>query len=114
MLYPTRGGDQTRLKAIYVNGVKVTITENLWLALSSLRDAKHPKCLWADAMCINQRDDDEKAMQVPKMASIYQRAVSVIIFLGNHTPYNDLHKRSSLDTVESLTKSYIQQSGKSA
>jgi hypothetical protein len=95
-------GDQKRLKAIFVNDVKVAVAENLWLALSSLRHAQHPKSLWADAICINQQDDDEKALQIPIMGSIYQRARSVIIYLGNHKTYNDHHRRSStLDAVES-------------
>jgi hypothetical protein len=67
-------GDQKRLKAIFVNDVKVAVTEYLWLAFSSLRHAQHPKGLWANAICINQRDDDEKALQIPIMGSIYQRA----------------------------------------
>jgi hypothetical protein len=93
-------GDQTRVKAILVNDIKVTVTENLWLALSSLRDAQHPKSLFADAICINQQDDDEKASQIPIMGSIYQRARSVIIYLGNHKTYNDNHLHAStLDAV---------------
>jgi hypothetical protein len=94
-------GDQKRLKAIFVNDVKVAVTENLWLALSSLRHTQHPRSLWADAICINQRDKVETALQVHIMGSIYQRARSVIIYLGNHKAYNDLHRRSStLDAVE--------------
>lgn len=38
--------------------------------------------IWIDAICINQSDDAEKAMQVGIMGHIYKRAQSVVIWLG--------------------------------
>ena len=35
-----------------------------------------------DAVCINQRDESEKAVQVRMMGSLYSRAEEVIVWLG--------------------------------
>ena len=38
--------------------------------------------LWVDAICINQNDTAERAIQVPLMGSIYADANSVLVWLG--------------------------------
>lgn len=38
--------------------------------------------IWVDAVCINQRDEFEKAMQVRMMGSLYSRAKEVVVWLG--------------------------------
>ena len=38
--------------------------------------------IWVDAVCINQRDELEKAVQVSMMGSLYSRAKEVIVWLG--------------------------------
>jgi hypothetical protein len=38
--------------------------------------------IWADALCINQQDIDEKNSQIPMMGDIYSRASRVIGYLG--------------------------------
>src|SRR5271154_1707381 len=43
------------------------ITPNLELALRSLRRKDRARLLWIDAICINQRDLEERNEQVPKM-----------------------------------------------
>ncbi|KAL1610710.1 hypothetical protein SLS60_002380 [Paraconiothyrium brasiliense] len=92
--------DTTKLKAILIDDVKVAITSNLAAALSSLRHRKEPRRLWVDAICINQQDDEEKARQVANMAAIYQRAQSVVVYLGEHEPYNQLHRFPLTDRVQ--------------
>ncbi|KAL5312856.1 hypothetical protein ACEPPN_019282 [Leptodophora sp. 'Broadleaf-Isolate-01'] len=83
-------GDSKATKAIWVNGVKVQIKENLRQALYHLRHDKEQRVLWTDALCINQAKTDEakreKNKQVPLMAFIYRRAQNVLIWLGNHEP----------------------------
>jgi hypothetical protein len=39
--------------------------------------------LWADTICINQTDDQEKSLQVPLIAKIYGQAEEVLIWLGD-------------------------------
>ncbi|KAI8931887.1 hypothetical protein NX059_010791 [Plenodomus lindquistii] len=56
--------------------------------------ADHPKeCirpkLWVDAVCINQNDPEEKALQIAIMHKIYQQAQRVIVWLGEGTKQTD-------------------------
>ena len=58
------------------------ITENLALALHSLRFKDRVRYLWVDAVCINQNDLMEKSQQVAMMSIIYKSARQVICWLG--------------------------------
>jgi hypothetical protein len=58
------------------------ITANLDAALRKLRYTLETRVIWADAVCINQRDDEEKARQIPLMTSIYHGARRVVAWLG--------------------------------
>jgi hypothetical protein len=40
------------------------------------------KLIWIDQICINQKDDNEKASQVELMANIYKGAKRVSAYLG--------------------------------
>jgi hypothetical protein len=68
------------------------ITENLHDAFQALRKPDQPFRLWADAVCINQSDAQEKSCQVPRMGQIFRHAARVIIWLG----------AGSLEIVEAL------------
>jgi hypothetical protein len=67
---------------ITVNGQEMAIRRNLWHALQHLRKPLGERVLWVDAICINQKDDKEKAMQVQQMGTVYARASTVVIWLG--------------------------------
>ena len=67
---------------IACNGRALSITKSLHNALLCLRDGTKKRLLWADAICINQRDDDEKSFQVRLMRQIYEKAESVAVWLG--------------------------------
>jgi hypothetical protein len=41
--------------------------------------------IWVDAICINQKNADEKAVQVPLMHQIYSHAQSVVVWMGQST-----------------------------
>jgi len=56
---------------ILCNDRVVKISSNLEQALKHLRLADTERVLWADALCINQHDDDEKSEQVKRMTLIY-------------------------------------------
>ncbi|KAI4282890.1 MAG: hypothetical protein L6R38_002584 [Xanthoria sp. 2 TBL-2021] len=58
------------------------IPKSLETALCHLRNPQESRIIWADAICINQQDDDEKTHQVRLMRDIYRRARMVIIWLG--------------------------------
>ena len=79
---------------VEVNGRRMSVTENLSLALRHLRYQYQDRILWIDAICINQDNDKERGHQVRQMASIYKRAERVIIWLGRATSETDLILRS--------------------
>jgi hypothetical protein len=58
------------------------VTHNLYTALRRLRDPDLPRTFWIDAICINQHDLQERALQVTIMARIYAYATSVSVWLG--------------------------------
>ncbi|KAM0282838.1 hypothetical protein ACHAQH_002842 [Verticillium albo-atrum] len=81
-------GDPDETGDVIVNGKRAEFTLNLTGALRQLRESMyHHKTLevlplWADAVCINQEDNDDKSREVPKMCRIYGTAAEVIIWLG--------------------------------
>lgn len=91
-------GDQSVKKySIVVNSHAVPVSENLASALCYLRTPDRPRCIWLDAICINQQDIHEKADQVAIMGDIYRRASCVNVWLPSPTVIT-----TSLDTTVSL------------
>jgi Heterokaryon incompatibility protein (HET) len=68
----------------------LSVTSNLYMVLQQLRDTQESTILWIDAICINQKDNEEKAGQIRLMSQIYQSATSVVAYLGRETPVNDI------------------------
>jgi hypothetical protein len=67
---------------VSINGEIISIGSNLEEALRELRDTSDEVVIWADQLCINQNDDDEKSSQVQQMKDIYAKASCVISWLG--------------------------------
>lgn len=76
--------------AISINRRRFIVLPNLWLALKRLRDPSKERALWIDAICLNQDDEDEKAIQIGQMGRVYSQAVGVVIWLGLADPESDL------------------------
>jgi hypothetical protein len=81
------------LREIYVDGSPFLVTRNLEAALQELR--KHYRIkqgfrIWADAICINQKDVDERGSQVAMMRQIYLAAWHIVIWLGPKADNSDL------------------------
>lgn len=80
-------GDVTETRTIMLNGKRFSVHASLHTALLQLKNsfACEPRCqyFWADAICINQNDLNERADEVKKMDMIYSRCLSVRAFLGN-------------------------------
>jgi hypothetical protein len=90
------------------------VTENLYDALFELRSREETVFLWIDAICINQKDEDEKSLQVQMMASIYSNAECVIVWLGKGTPECDealklLIAAGDIDDLSALIASYTKE-----
>ncbi|CZR52699.1 uncharacterized protein PAC_02576 [Phialocephala subalpina] len=74
-------GRSSDTRVIYCESKKLKVTVNLRDALWRIRDPVEVKMLWADAVCINQNDNEERANQVKQMGSIYANAVRVLVWL---------------------------------
>jgi Heterokaryon incompatibility protein (HET) len=66
-----------------------SIGQNLGTALCHLRQSDNELLLWADAICINQQNNEEKSNQVQIMYSIFQSAVLVVAWLGPAGPHTE-------------------------
>ncbi|KAJ4371252.1 hypothetical protein N0V83_004469 [Neocucurbitaria cava] len=76
-------GDATDRKSVICDGSDVSVTRSLFEALQRFRHEDTIRVLWADAICINQQDDEEKSTQVQLMRFIYEKASKVLIWLGH-------------------------------
>ncbi|KAB8267889.1 heterokaryon incompatibility protein-domain-containing protein [Aspergillus minisclerotigenes] len=76
-------GRSKHSQPIYLNGSPVYITRHLRRALRQLRSDSEAVCLWVDAVCINQSDDEEKTEQVKMMGKIYAQSQEVVVYLGD-------------------------------
>lgn len=78
-------GAKAGTRPLYSEGMTILITPNCEKALRHLRHVKEPVTLWVDAICINQKDLNERAQQVSLMGDVYRNADEVVIWLGEGT-----------------------------
>jgi hypothetical protein len=62
---------------------EIRVSPNLRNALWALRKSNLVRYLWIDAICINQKNTQERNEQVPRMDKIYGMADNVCIWLGD-------------------------------
>lgn len=92
---------------IMISGVSSLIRHNLSLFLRVLqakmkrKTLSHDLCLWIDAICIDQEDVSERNAQVSIMGQIYQRADSVLAWLGWPQGWDP---RPAFDFIERASK----------
>lgn len=82
-------GDESKQHPIKVDGKQFNITLNLFLALRRLRGRIKDRGMWIDATCINQKDDNEKSVQVAMMRTIYSACTRAILWLGEGPEYRE-------------------------
>jgi hypothetical protein len=75
-------GDMQDVVEILVNGHPFPIGRNLYYCLRELQAQSVGSWLWADGICINQSDMEEKQAQVRVMDEIYGNAKLVYSWLG--------------------------------
>ncbi|RYP51281.1 hypothetical protein DL768_003378 [Monosporascus sp. mg162] len=79
-------------RKILCSGNVFPARESLEGALKRFRSLRHgdeadaPEYLWADAVCIDQGNAEEKSSQLLLMQDIYRKAKQVYVDLGNVTP----------------------------
>jgi hypothetical protein len=94
-------GTDEGTESILCNGLAMQIKANLHDAIRTLFNPPISLDLpiWIDAVCINQHDDEEKAVQVSRMGDIYRKAHQVVAWLGPSGQNSDL----AMDWFERLT-----------
>ncbi|KAH0553127.1 hypothetical protein GP486_006687 [Trichoglossum hirsutum] len=73
-------------RTIVCNGKSLLVVENLYQALQHLASLPDVTPIWIDGICIHQKNDDERVVQVQMMGRIYHSAKSVIVWLGKGDP----------------------------
>lgn len=68
----------------------LAVTRNLYCALDHIRDQQQSKLMWIDAICIDQRNIQERNSQVRFMKDIYRAATHVLAWLGPACHNSDL------------------------
>ena len=75
-------GNSSITESIICNGRSMVITATLGAALKHVTQHNPHEYLWADQICINQQDADERSQQVKLMGAIFQGIVEISQF-GN-------------------------------
>ncbi len=90
-------GDAGDVCPVCCDGFSTSITRNLHWALGKIRRPGRPRVVWADALCINQRDSRERSMQVALMGRIYSGARTVFACMGEDPTGGAPHVASLLN-----------------
>ncbi|KAH9238291.1 hypothetical protein K456DRAFT_1746444 [Colletotrichum gloeosporioides 23] len=97
-------GDPTPAATIKVNGQCLPIGQNLQAALLQLRKDPAISWFWVDAICVNQKDQEEINQQTAQMRDIFAQASSVHIWLSptsdNSHLVMDMAKRIGTNALE--------------
>ncbi|KAH9938936.1 heterokaryon incompatibility protein-domain-containing protein [Amylocystis lapponica] len=102
----TWGSPYQKLVSIHLGNHLCLIRQNLYQALYHIRCGANGQSftLWADAICINQDDLDERMDQVSQMHAIYKNACDVLVWLGLSTPDSSTALDFVLELPELLTE----------
>lgn len=84
---------------IVCDGKMLQVTASVGDALRQLRDPVRYRVIWADQVCINQKNLVERSQQVRHMNSIYQTASKVVVWLGDD---RDGHAERASGLIKSL------------
>ena len=98
-------GDPSATCCVQINDKhELQATVSLETALRRLRKPTIPRTIWADAICINQEDVDEKSQQLSIMDRIYGEAQEVLVWLGEDQRTDDTtdNSRAAIRVLEWL------------
>ena len=82
-------GKDDSSSSIICNGAILAIGRNISDALRRFRKCSEEISLWANSICINQGDINERNNQVRIMDQIYRKASHVLIWLGREDEYEN-------------------------
>ncbi|KAH6625452.1 heterokaryon incompatibility protein-domain-containing protein [Boeremia exigua] len=93
-------GDCSITKSIHVDEVRFNATVNLFDFLSALRLESQDRILWADGICIDQKNEEEKSHQIGLMTRIYRQATEAHVWFG---PFDARTWSQEFDSDEKYT-----------
>ncbi|KAI8283700.1 hypothetical protein K4K56_010591 [Colletotrichum sp. SAR 10_98] len=104
--YTWENGSNTQ-HTIYVNDRPFVVQDNLYQALQEFRRSRdfvegRTRMLWADAICINQDDLDERATEVKRMNEIFSTAIKSTVWLGASLDLKGADAQVYFDLIERL------------
>ena len=104
-------GNETSSEYIFINGQPFPVRLNLWSCLHSLAQDKTAGWthLWVDAICIDQKNNEERTAQVRRMDTYIATRVPCLFGLVSHhlwsnidlgtNQYELLRTRASISTM---------------
>jgi hypothetical protein len=100
-------GSDVRDKQILCDGHIFALTTNLFRVLHRVRQPHASRTIWADLICINQENLEEKSYQVAIMGKIYSCARRVLIHMGGDDKGQSRHVGSLVATICSTIDSIL-------
>lgn len=92
-------------KTIFIDGKRLPITTSMAHSLRQTRRSNRRRIVWADSICINQKDDAEKGHQVSSMGRVYQRSERTLICLGlGHGDDDRQHARNVAALIRNINE----------
>ena len=91
-------GEHTTYASLVIDDLPLAAHATAVSALVRVRLSKQIRTLWIDAICINQKDLDERAQQVTRMASIYRHVRGNLVYLGQDYPL----LASAIDSIHKI------------
>jgi hypothetical protein len=79
-------------RAILLDGIPFPVLENLFPLLEAICDYssfRDDYWVWIDSICINQEDENERALQVQLMGRVYRESARTVVWLGTGTAETD-------------------------
>jgi hypothetical protein len=76
-------GGELKPKHVICDGKTLNVTESLYSALRHLSYTDRERHIWADAICIDQSNGNEKNIQVAMMRDIYSMATRTVVWLAD-------------------------------
>ncbi|KAI0455653.1 heterokaryon incompatibility protein-domain-containing protein [Xylaria acuta] len=92
-------GDPDDKRSIQMGDINISIAVSLFGALDAVRKREEDILVWADALCIDQQNRDERSEQVQLMTEIYAKATQVAIWLGPSENDSELAKDFLQDII---------------
>jgi hypothetical protein len=76
-----RWGEPVLDHAVHCEGKEIEVTKNLYSALQRLSLTKRNHLVWANSICINQTNIQERGLQIRSMGALHPKAADTFAYL---------------------------------